>query len=59
MVVVPEYANCKHGCKEGGIFPIHSKLDGHLYHFVNTGEPYMLRVCPKCKQASVIFWESH
>lgn len=31
-----------------------AKLDDTVYHSLNTGEPYMLRHCPKCSTSCLI-----
>ena len=52
--VVPDKIPCPNRCKEpdpffpGDRVPVLASLDPKAYHFLNTGEPYMLRNCPKC-----------
>jgi len=58
VVEVPKYRSCTRGCIEDikglGKVPVQAVLDPRVYHFQNTKEPYMLRVCPKCEGAQLI-----
>lgn len=48
---IPPSIPCTRGCHlQGGQgqIPVIMRLDEKVYHFRNTGSPYMLRHCPKC-----------
>jgi len=51
-VIIPRYNACHNkGCSGFAV------LDPMLYHFLNTGKPYMLRTCPKCGTTYLIIIE--
>lgn len=58
VTVIPTIKECIKGCQmiiRGlGKAPVMAVLDSRVYHFLNTGEPYMLRTCPKCKVTTLI-----
>lgn len=58
---IPDRVPCLHGCheyiklgKEERKVSVEAVLDPRPYHFLNTGEPYYIRTCPKCHRSTLI-----
>jgi hypothetical protein len=46
---IPEYRNCKNDkCTGAGV------LQKEVHHFLNTKEPYMIRICNRCGIVSLV-----
>lgn len=58
VAIIPTFKECIKGChmiiRGLGKAPVMAVLDSRVYHFLNTGEPYMLRTCPKCDVTTLI-----